>query len=165
FGEGNRYISRNGFVSFFSKAPLEDIYAENNNVSCLLDMNTGEVAFLIPIKKFRFEKSLMQEHFNENYMESDKYPNATFQGKINQWESIRLVDSTSVSLSGLMKIHGVEKKINAFGTFQNIEGKISGSASFEIELNDYGIQIPKILFHNIAERVQVEISVKLREQN
>ena len=89
-----KYITRNGSVSFFSETPIEDIRALNKQTSCVLDINTGSFAFQVPIRGFMFKNALMQEHFNENYLESDIYPKSIFKGKIKDWDSITINDST-----------------------------------------------------------------------
>src|SRR4030042_6695880 len=83
-----KYMTKNGYIGFFSHTPLEDIKADNNQVASVLDISTGEIVFQVLIKSFHFEKTLMEEHFNENYMESDKFPKSTFTGKIINLSSV-----------------------------------------------------------------------------
>lgn len=83
-----RYMTKTGYIGFYSHTPVEDIKADNNQVASILDSQTGEMVFNVLIKSFVFEKALMQEHFNENYMESDKYPKASFKGKVSNLEKI-----------------------------------------------------------------------------
>jgi hypothetical protein len=123
------FITRNGTVKFFSEAPLENIEAVNRQVSCALDIETGEVVFSVVIRSFVFEKALMQEHFNDNFMESKKYPNATYEGKILNIETLNLeADGVHEVLSeGKLTIKDVTKNIQAPGTLTVKDGAISGS--------------------------------------
>jgi len=152
---GQRYIARNGSIRFFSTAPLENIEAINNQGLSVVDISSGEIAFTIPITGFEFEKNLMQQHFNENYMESERFPNSTFKGKI-----FGFTDSSKdqpLKASGDLTIHGVTKNITVNGTGYFAEDKIILKASFPIKLADYKIKIPKVVFYNIAEVVDVSI--------
>src|SRR5882757_9087161 len=107
----NIFMLKEGEVSFFSKAPVEDIDAHNTSAHSVLNTTTREVAFLVPIRKFVFQKALMQEHFNEKYMESDKYPMASFKGKINEDVDFSKDGETKVTATGQLSIHGVEKEV------------------------------------------------------
>lgn len=164
FANDSKYMTREGFASFFSHAPLEDIYAENNTVSCMLNTQSGEIAFIIPIKEFQFEKSLMKEHFNENYLESDLFPTSTFVGKIESWNEIKGLDSSKVTVSGDIMIHGYKKTITENGLYKKSGDTIIGETTFHIKLEDFGIKIPTIVFKNIAEIVDVTIRVELKGQ-
>ncbi len=150
-----KYIARNGYAHFYSEAPIENIEAKNEDGKSLFDVATGEIAFTIPIQSFQFEKSLMQEHFNENYLESEKYPNATFKGKILNFSSS--AGEQQLTAEGSITIHGVTKPLSAEGT-----GKWNGDSfvlksSFPVKLEDFKIKIPKVVFYNIAEIVDVTI--------
>ena len=107
FGQ-TRYIERTGKASFFSEAPLENIEAHNEQVLSLLDVEKGEVAASMLMKSFQFQKALMQEHFNEKYIESDKYPKATFKGKITDMNKVDLSKdgNYTVDVEGEITIHG-----------------------------------------------------------
>jgi len=162
FAGNENYITREGFASFFSQAPLEDIYAENNTVSCMLNTQSGELAFIIPIKEFQFEKSLMQEHFNENYLESDLFPTSTFVGKIESWNEIKGLDSSKVTVSGDIMIHGIKKSVTKIGLYKKVGDTIIGETTFRVKLEDYGIKIPTFVFNNIAETVEIKVHIELR---
>ncbi|MEK6478404.1 YceI family protein [Catalinimonas sp. 4WD22] len=151
-----KYRLSSSEVSFFSEAPMEDIEAHNTESRSIFDASTGDIAFVVPIKGFEFEKSLMQEHFNENYMESDKYPNAKFEGKLEGYEAGKSVQQ--VTAKGQMTIHGVTHEIEIPGTVKNNSSGISMQASFPIKVADYDIKIPKIVFYNIAEEVEVSVN-------
>lgn len=154
-----RYIARNGHISFFSHAPIEDIEANNNAVSSVL--SKGEIAFEAPIKSFEFKKELMQEHFNENYLESDKYPKATFKGTIINFNKIDLKKNGTypVEVDGDITIHGVTNKVKTKGTLTVKDNNIRAQSSFPIVLKDYNISIPTLIIEKLAEVVQVTVDI------
>jgi hypothetical protein len=149
------FATYNGKIRFFSKAPLEDISAENNTAVSLLNTQTKVVVVKITIDKFSFPNKLMQEHFNENYLESDKYPTATFQGKINEditWNKPGIYD---VSATGILNIHGKAVPKIIKGKLQIGEKTLKLDSRFDVPLVDHNIKIPKLLFSNIAEKIDV----------
>lgn len=156
-----KYMSKDGYVHFFSEAPMENIEAENRQVAGVVDATTGEFAFKVLIEAFQFEKSLMQEHFNENYMESDQYPFSTFTGSIKGFEKLDLSARQEVEVSGQMSMHGVAKKIKVLATVWMEEEQLSLESSFIIKLEDYNIDIPKIVMYNIAEEIDVKLKMQL----
>ena len=161
----NIFYTRSGQVSFFSSTPIEDIKALNEQTTCVLNMETGDVSFRIPILGFNFKNGLMQEHFNENYLESDIYPDAGFKGAINNWDQIAITEEPQlISIEGIMTIHGVSKKIKEIGKISFKNDKVSGKANFKISIADYGIKIPKIVRENIAEVVDVNINLSLKKK-
>lgn len=154
-----KVYTKNGTISFYSKASLENIAADNNQVMSTLDMQTGQLQFSVLIKAFHFKKSLMEEHFNENYMESDKFPKATFKGNIKDLAVDLSKDGTyPISVSGDITIHGVTKNITSAGTLTVKAGVATGNSTFKIKLADYKIAIPAIVKDNIAETVDVTVS-------
>ena len=159
------YITRSGAVSFYSHAPMEDIVAVNKQASCMLDLETGSLAFQVPIRGFVFANALMQEHFNENYMESHQFPSATFKGNIEHWLEMDLgPDPQDVSVMGTLTLHGVSRKISESVTIASIGERLNGLARFEVAPADYGIQIPKIVRNNIAHIIEVTVNVKLQKK-
>ncbi len=154
-----RYISRNGHISFFSHAPIEDIEANNNAVSSVL--SNGEIAFEVPIKSFVFPKELMQEHFNSNYMESDKFPKASFKGTIVDFNKVDLKKNGTynVEVDGNMTIHGVTNKVKTKGTLTVKDNNINAKTTFPISIKDYNISIPTLVVQKIAEVVQVTVDI------
>ena len=147
-----------GEVSFFSEAPLENIQASNENVSSLINTATKEVVVVIPIGSFKFAKSLMQEPFNEKYMESDKYPDASFKGKINEDINFTKDGEYKVTAAGTMSIHGVDKPGVHSGTLTIKTGTMSLKSEFSVALKDYNITIPKLVVKNIAEVIPVKLN-------
>ena len=159
------YFTRSGKVSFFSATPIEDIKANNDQTTCVLDLETGDVSFRIPILGFNFPNSLMQEHFNENYMESDIYPNASFKGGIKNWGEIDLTEaSQEVTIDGTMEIHGVSKKISEKGRISLSKGNVIGYSNFQIMVADYDIEIPRLVRENIAKIINVDIELVLKKK-
>lgn len=159
------YITKTGKISFFSSAPLENIEATNDQVNAALDLTTGDFVVKVLMKSFEFKKSLMQEHFNENYVESDTYPNASFVGKIVNVKDIDVTkDGTvNVNVEGNLTIHGVTKKIDAKGTFEIKSGVLSGISKFTITLKDYNISIPNTVVNNISKTIDITVNLILNK--
>lgn len=159
----DRYEVSSGIISFFSSAPIEDIYAENNQIKSLLDLSTGEVAFVVPIPGFTFKKSLMQTHFNKKYLESDKFPNASFTGKIITNSSFDKLGLNLVMVEGELRIHGVGLKIKEAGQISFVKEKIIVTSEFKVRLEDFNIKIPRIVIKNISEEVLVKVNLTYKE--
>jgi len=160
---GQKYVTKNGHIKFYSETPMETIEAHNRQVNSALDIATGDFVFKVLIKSFEFEKALMQEHFNENYLESDKFPDATFTGKITNLSSIDFAKEGKyeAEVEGFLKIHGETKKVNEKGTFEVSGGKIFGKAVFMVHIADYKVKIPNTVINNIAEDVEVTVDIGL----
>jgi hypothetical protein len=154
---GQVFISENGEVSFYSYAPIEDITAISKQVNGIVNTVTGEVAFMIPMRSFKFEKALMEEHFNDKYIESEKYPQATFKGSINEKIDYSKNGNHNISAKGKLTIHGKEKEVNQNATLEVQTDKLILQTEFLVALKDYDISIPQILFNNIADTVSVKL--------
>ena len=152
------YMTRTGKVQFFSKTPLENIEAVNNETSCALNASTGELRYIVPVKSFKFEKALMQEHFNENYMESDKYPRATFKGKINEKIDVSKDGTYPVTVTGDLNVHNVTQHRTIPGKVSVKGGVVSMTSEFMVKCADHHITIPRLVFHNIAESLKITVS-------
>ncbi|MDX1913815.1 MAG: YceI family protein [Saprospiraceae bacterium] len=159
------FLTRDGKIKFDATAPAspDKIEALSNNATCVLDVATGDMAWQVLVKGFKFEKSLMQEHFNENYMESDQFPKATFKGKITNSGEVNLSkDGTyNAVVSGKMNIHGVEKDLTTNGAITVSGGKIKINAGFNVTLADYNIKIPSVVSGNIAKEAKILIDATL----
>lgn len=157
-----KFITKNGHISFYSEAPLENIEAHNHEVLSIIDMEAKQVAVSMLMKAFAFEKSLMQEHFNENYVESDKFPKATFKGTFTAAESVDMSKDGvyAVEVSGDLTIHGITKPVTTQGTMEVKEGQVITKTVFKVALKDYDIEIPKVVVDNIAG--EIEITVELQ---
>ncbi len=160
---GQRFITKNGHIKFYSETPVETIEAHNQQVNSALDSQTGDFVFKVLMKSFEFEKALMQEHFNENYIESDKFPNATFKGKVMNLNEIDLTKNGEYTaiVDGELTIHGVTNKVKEKGIFVVEGDKVSGNAVFIVKPSDYDIRIPKTVINNIAEEIEVTVDVEL----
>ena len=151
-----KYTAEKTSIEFFSHAPMEDIKADNTKSSAIFNADNGDIAFSVPMKEFKFKKSLMQQHFNEKYVESEKYPKSTFQGKIVGYKA----DATGVQqvkAQGKLTIHGVTKDIDEPGTIETQGNKLLMKSKFKVKVADYDITIPSLVFQNIAEEVEVTI--------
>ncbi len=154
------YSASGGNASFYSSAPLEDIEAVSTGMSSVLNAATGEIVFIVPIRSFRFKKSLMEEHFNEKYLESDKYPQAIYKGKINEMPDISKDGQYRISSSGSLNIHNVNIQRTDSAMLTVKEGVISMEGNFKVALKDHDIEIPKLVIRNIAEVVDVKFSAR-----
>lgn len=152
------YVCKNAAISLYSKAPIEDIEAKSNKGTSVYNATTGELAFNLPIRSFVFPKSLMQEHFNENYMESDKFPQASFKGKIQEHIDVSKDGSYPVNVTGVLTVHGVSQSRTITGTITVQKGTVGMSSEFMVKCADHHITIPTIVFHNIAESIRIQVS-------
>jgi polyisoprenoid-binding protein YceI len=151
------YKTNKTFVQFYSSTPIEDIKATNEDVKSLVNVEDQTIAIIVPIKSFEFRKKLMQEHFNENYLESDKYPKAIFKGTITNWDGS--YGTFKAKAVGTMTMHGVTKDVEIEGDLSYEEGSLMLESVFIIRLEDYEIDIPTAVFYKIAE--EVEVTTKL----
>jgi hypothetical protein len=158
YGQGI-YKVVEGDISFFSETPMENIDAVNKAVKGLIKSSTGDVAFMATNVGFHFEKPLMEEHFNENYMESDKYKVSSFKGKIVEELDYSKNGTHKVTVKGTLNIHGVDKERVISGVITIADGKITVKTEFEIKLEDHKIKIPKLVVKNIAETVKVTVNL------
>lgn len=156
-----KLISKNGHINIHSSTPMEDIDANNNLVASILDPATGTLQFSLLIKSFEFKRALMQEHFNENYMESDKFPKSSFTGKITNFDKVNLkADGVyPVEVKGDMLIHGVTKPIVANGTIEVNKGIVSAKSKFTVIPQDYNIIIPDLVKEKIAKEITITVEV------
>ncbi|MBK8054535.1 MAG: YceI family protein [Saprospiraceae bacterium] len=161
--DAQKYFTKTGVISFHSDTPIEKIEAQNKSSNCVLDIASGKLEFAVLIKGFQFEKALMQEHFNENYMESNKFPKATFKGQIDNYSKIDPAKNgkTTVKVSGDLTIHGVTKKMTTDAVITVVNGKIDADAQFSILVVDYGIVIPALVKGQIAKSVKVMVDATL----
>lgn len=159
----NIYMTKTGKVSFYSRAKsLEKVEADNNEVSSILNTQTGDLVFAILVKSFHFESALMEEHFNENYMESSKFPKATFKGKISNLASVNFAKDGAypVTVEGELTMHGITKKVSATGSITTKAGKISASSKFSVKLKDYNVVIPSLVKDKISEDIDITADCK-----
>lgn len=159
----DKYFTRDGFISFFSSTPVEDIKANNQKVSCIIDAQSGKIELAVLMKAFEFKKALMEEHFNENYVESEKYPKATFSGTIN---NIKEIDFSKngvypATVTGSLTIHGKTKEISSDGSIEVIDGNVKVLSEFLVIPEDYGIEIPGVVREKIANELLITLDALL----
>jgi hypothetical protein len=159
----DKYYTKSGRITFVSKAPLENIDGNHKSVTCVLDTKTGNMQFAVLMKGFEFEKALMQEHFNENYIESHKFPKAEFKGQvINNSEVNYTKDgSYSAKVKGTLTMHGETKEIETIGSVVVRSGKVQASAEFTVLLSDFKIEIPKVVKDNVSNTVKINVDCSL----
>ncbi|HBN03385.1 MAG TPA: YceI family protein [Bacteroidetes bacterium] len=156
---GGVYKTNTGNINFFSHTAVEDIAADNHKVKTAFDAKTGKLQFSVLIKDFEFPKALMQEHFNENYMESTTYPKSTFTGTIDKMSAVNLAkDGTYKStISGKLTMKDVTKDVSTIATFVVKGGVVNAKASFTINPTDYHIAIPKTVAPKISNEIKISV--------
>ncbi|NER13444.1 YceI family protein [Leptobacterium flavescens] len=157
--EPDQYITRQGQASFFSYTSVENIQATNNQVLSIIDLSKKEIAVSMLMRAFVFEKSLMEEHFNESYIESDIYPKATFQGQIQDFDPSINGEQTRI-VKGQLTIHGVTRETEIKTKIEKTGRTYVLSGDFELRIKDYEIKVPPILARNIAKTISVTFSFK-----
>jgi polyisoprenoid-binding protein YceI len=162
FAQG-RFYTKTGKISFYSKAPMEEIEGKNKTVTAVLDSKSGAIQFAVQMKGFEFEKQLMQQHFNENYVESDKYPKAEFKGSITNNSEINYSkDGTyTAKVKGQLTIHGVTKDVETTGTLKVNGGKIDANSTFNVLISDYKISIPSIVKEKVSNNIRIVVDCDL----
>jgi hypothetical protein len=157
-----KFMTKNGFMSFYGHTPMEDIKADNNQVASVLETSTGELVFQVLVKSFHFDRALMEEHFNENYMESEKIPKSSFKGKITNLSSVDFKKNGTydVTVEGDLTIHDVTNKVSIRGTLEVVSGGINANSKFNIVPEDYKINIPGVVREKIAKSLEVTVIMK-----
>ena len=158
-----KYFTKTGHISFYSDTPLEKIEGHNKSSNCVLDVATGKLEVATLVKGFQFEKALMQEHFNENYMESDKFPKAVFKGQIDNYSKLDISKNgkVTVKVSGDLTMHGVTKKVTTDAVVSINNGKIIADANFNVLLADFNIKIPALVKDQIAKSLKIKVACTL----
>jgi len=159
-----KYITKDGQINFYSHTPIEDIAAVNHEAACIIDAVTGEIFASVRMTAFHFEKALMEEHFNENYVESEKYPRAVFKGKILNHDAVNYKSKGNypVNVEGEMTIHGETRKVVTDGTIEVSAEDIIAKTKFLLNPEDYEIKIPKVVRNNIAKKLEITVEFNLK---
>ncbi|HMW38250.1 MAG: YceI family protein [Saprospiraceae bacterium] len=163
---GQRFMSKNAYVKFYSYTPLEKIEAVNNTAACVIDVATGNVELSALNTSFQFKKALMQQHFNENYMESSKFPKARFKGKIIDMSKVSFdkPGTYKVDVAGELNMHGVSKPVTVPAVLTVKDNTtIMGEAKFNIKPVDYEVKIPSLVKDNIAKEIEVTCKAELKK--
>jgi hypothetical protein len=161
-----KMMTRSGELKFQASMPaLEEIAAVNNTVSSIFDKNTGEFAALVLVKGFRFKSPLMEEHFNENYVESSRFPKSTFKGQVLNFNASKLDSGKGTyDVEGDLTLHGVTRKVKAKLVLEQSAGNLVATSNFTIKPTDYGIEIPSVVKSKIAENVKIALHLVLTEK-
>jgi len=159
----NKFISKTGTINFEASVPsFEEVAAKNNSVTVIINIENGEIAALALVKAFRFKNALMEEHFNENYAESDKFPKATFKGKLLDYSFEKLNAAKELFISGELEFHGVTKQFTKIPvTLEYTNDKINLSGKFTAKASDFEIKIPKIVQNKVTDEVQINFNFEL----
>jgi hypothetical protein len=158
----DRFATRTGHISFYSSTPMEDIEAHNRKVSSVFDAGSSAIEFAVLIKSFEFKKALMQEHFNESYMESNIYPKATFKGRVSGLPNgvIAKPGTYEVTATGDLVIHGVSRTVTVPGRITvNADGTLKLMGTFMVRPEDHGIKVPGMVRDNIAKEIKVTVAM------
>lgn len=154
----NILVSNNAGVSFFSSTIVEDIEGKSSTGNSVIDASTGDIIFKVRNTSFQFKKKLMQEHFNENYMESEKFPFSEFKGKLEKPINLKNNGTFKVNVQGDLNVHGVTKAYKTVAEIVVNNGLVTAKSVFKVRIADHKIEIPSLVFKNIAEYVEVRIN-------
>lgn len=161
-----KYLTKTGTVNFEASVPsVEEVKAVNKSTTAILNTDNGEFAALILVKGFRFKNALMEEHFNENYAESDKHPKATFKGKIMDFSVDNINSKSTFKIEGILSFHGKTKQIdNVEINITKTDAIISITGDFKVLVSDFDIKIPKIVRDKVAEEVGIFFEFNLKKK-
>lgn len=159
------FLSKNLEIAFFSEARFENIEAVSKKGVSAVDVSKREIVFKVPVQSFKFSNGLMQEHFNENYLESDKYPYATFKGVIMEGSDLYKNGTYNVIVSGLLSLHGVDKERTITGVVIVKEGKLEISSAFVVPVQDHHIKIPNDKISNISQNIKVKVKAVYEQKS
>jgi hypothetical protein len=159
----DKFFTKNGKINFVSKGTVETIEAQHKSVTCVLDSKTGNIQFSVLMKGFEFKKALMQEHFNENYVESDKFPKADFKGQIANNSDVNYTKdgSYNVKVKGKLTLHGETKDVETSGTITVSGGKPTATSEFNVLMSDYKIAIPGVVKDHMDNNVKITVNCPL----
>ena len=155
------YVGKNIKTAIFSSTPVEDIRAASTSGTAAIVGRTREIVVQVPIKSLEFDRKLMQEHFNENYMESDKYPQAKFKGSIDQVIDFTKDGNYDVSVTGILSVHGVDKTRTIPGKLSIKDGIVQIYTEFKVACADHKIKIPTLIVTKVAEVINIKVDGKL----
>ena len=157
---GQVYKTSSGIINFDAGTGMEDIKGINKGVSSAFDSKTGRYQFLLPINGFEFKSQLMQDHFHENYMETDKYPKSKFTGQIIDINTVNFSKNGTypVKVKGILEMHGVSKEVTANGNFIIDHGAVQSYSEFYILLSDFGISVPSLVGDKLSKKVKIQVN-------
>jgi len=160
----DKLITKTGLITFEASVPsFEEVKAKNSGVSCVLNTKTGEIASLALMKGFRFKVALMEEHFNENYVESDKFPKSTFKGKIENFDFSKITEiATNYNIKGKLELHGKVKDISITAKIKKGKDGIEIVSDFTLNTDDFDIEIPSVVSKKVTKKVNVRFEFVLK---
>ncbi len=156
----DKYFTKSGYVNFYSHTLVEDIQADNNQVLSVIDIEKGDILIKILMRSFHFKKALMQEHFNENYVESHKFPRATFKGNILNIKDLKDINILETIVTGKLKIHGIEKDVEIKTKIIKDEEQLTLNGVFHVKVSDFNIKIPAVVSKNISKTIKISFELK-----
>ena len=158
-----KYSTKIGVIRFEASVPsFEEVAGENKTASAILEPVTGNIAVLALMKGFRFKVALMEEHFNENYVESDKYPKATFKGKVDGLDVAKLTtDAKPYTITGDLTLHGKTVKVTDSAKISKSGNTITITGSFQVQPKDFAIEIPSVVSKKVADKIDVAYKLQL----
>ena len=162
-GFAQKLITKTGSIKFQASMPsYEEVAAENKSVSAVLEQSTGDFASLVLIKGFRFKVALMEEHFNENYMDSEKFSKATLKGKIEDFDISKISNTAkNFTLKGDLTIHGKTKPVSVIIKVSKTTSGVNTIGTFEVKPEDFDIQIPSLVRNKIADKIKINYNFLL----
>lgn len=160
----DKFYTKTGKVNFYSKAPLEEIDGKNKTVTAVLDSKSGAIQFAVQMKGFEFEKELMEQHFNENYVESDTYPRSEFKGSIGNNAEINYskTGTYTAKVKGKLTLHGVTRDVESVATLKINDNSIDASSTFNVLLSDFKISIPSLVKDKVSNNVKIVVDCNLQ---
>ena len=159
-----KLMSKSGKITFEASVPaFEEVKATNSSVTFVLNTKTGEIASLALMKGFKFKVALMEEHFNENYVESDKYPKATFRGKIDNFDAAALTSSAKeFTIKGKLELHGKTKEVTVNAKIKKSDAGIEILSNFSVNASDYDISIPSVVKSKVSNKISIRLEATVK---
>ena len=154
------FITRTGQINFDAGTGLEDIKGINKSVISAIDINSGQIQFSLMVQGFEFKSQLMQDHFNENYMETEKFPKSVFKGSITNVNKVNFVTNGTynIDVKGILEIHGIKKEVQANGSIKINNGSIIANSTFTIKMGDFGIIIPGVVSDKLSKDAKINVN-------
>lgn len=162
--DNTKKITKTGSITFEASVPsFEEVKAKNDAVTCILNTTNGEIAALALMKGFRFKVALMEEHFNENYIESNKFPKATFKGKIENFDASKLTNNVKdYTIKGKLELHGKSKDIISIAKIKKNGSDIELKTNFTVNVSDFNIEIPSVVSKKVSKKVTIDCNFLLK---
>lgn len=159
-----KILTKTGTITFEASVPaFEEVKAKNTGASCVLNTKTGEIASLALMKGFKFKVALMEEHFNENYVESSKYPKATFKGKLENFDYSKVTSSVqNYNLKGKLELHGKTKEITIIAKIKKTSEGLEVKSNFTVNSDDFNIEIPSVVSKKVSKKVTISLDFLLK---